>query len=202
VNDGWEVGIRSTLSHRLVARVGMWQQLASREVRTKPDASGDSENIGKTSRYGVDLEVRLTPVSWLALWAGLSPVVAKQTNPGSSASDLTRKDKTLDHVPWFSSQGGIDFTKYDDLLLSLWYYAQGDYYLTKENDSPQVGDYIVVNLDGRYRVNPWLSLGLSIQNLLNSRYNNTAWYKDYGQVGALFGPAAPLSAYAFATLTL
>lgn len=200
MNDGWEAGVRTTLFPRLSARAAAWRQLASGEVRMKPDSSGESENIGKTLRYGFDLELTATPVEWMSLWGGFSPVIAKQIEPGGGAEQ--RRDKWLDHVPRFSAKGGIDYRRHQELLVSLWFYAQGDYYLTKENDGPAMGDYVVVNLDSSYQVSEWMALGVSIQNLLNARYDASIWYKDYGQIGSMHSPAPPLSIYGSATLTL
>ncbi|MET0387431.1 MAG: TonB-dependent receptor [Polyangiales bacterium] len=202
INDGFEAGLRSTINPWLAARAAAWRQLASREVRIKPDNSGESENIGKTDRYGLDLELTVTPIDWLSVWGAFSPVVAKQSEPGSGEGAELRRDKTLNHVPWYTAKAGIDYRRHEGLFVSLWCYAQGAYYLTKENDAAPLGDYIVVNLDARYEVNPWLDLGLSIQNLLNNDYDASIWYKDYGQIGTLHSPGAPLSGYVSATLTL
>jgi iron complex outermembrane receptor protein len=202
MNDGWEAGVRTTLFPRVSARAAAWRQLASGEVRMKPNGSGESENIGKTLRYGLDLELTVTPVMWLSLWGAFSPVIAKQVEPGGGAAAEKRRDKWVDHVPRLSAKGGIDYRRHQELLVSLWFYAQGDYYLTKENDGPPLGDYVVVNLDSSYQVNEWLALGLSIQNLLGARYDASIWYKDYGQVGSLHSPAPPLAMYGSATFTL
>jgi iron complex outermembrane recepter protein len=199
-NDGWEAGVRTTLFPWLRTRAAAWSQLASGEVRRRADTSGLSENVGKTLRYGLDLELTVTPVPWLSLWAAYSPVVAKQVEPGAGEVAERRRDRWLSHVPRFSAKGGIDYR--NDLLASLWFYAQGDYYLTKENDSPAIGDYVVVNLDASYPVNEWMTLGVSIQNLLNARYDAAIWYKNFGQIGSLHSPAPPLSIYGSVTLEL
>jgi iron complex outermembrane receptor protein len=199
-NDGWEAGVRTTLP-MVSARAAAWRQLASGEVRMKPDNSGESENIGETLRYGLDLEVAVTPIEWLSLWGSFSPVIAKQVEPGGGEVAEERRDKWLDHVPRFSARGGIDYRKPQSVLVSLWFYAQGDYFLTKENDGPALGDYAVANLDASYQCSEWMTLGLSLQNLLNSRYDAAIWYKDYGQVGSLHSPGPPLSIYGYATFT-
>jgi iron complex outermembrane recepter protein len=199
-NDGWEVGVRTTLSPWLRTRAAAWSQLASGEVRRRADTSGASENVGKTLRYGLDLELTVTPVPWLSLWGAYSPVVAKQVEPGAGEVAERRRDRWLSHVPQFSAKGGIDYR--DDLLVSLWFYAQGNYYLTKENDHPALGAYVVVNLDGSYPISEWMALGVSIQNLLNARYDASIWYKDFGQIGSLHNPAPPLAIYGSVTFTL
>jgi hypothetical protein len=98
-------------------------------------------------------------------------------------------------VPQFSAKGGMDYREHQRLLVSLWFYAQGAYYLTKENDSPALGDYLVVNPDTSYQYTEWMALGVSIQNLLSSRHDASIWYKDYGQSGSFHSPADPLSVY-------
>lgn len=201
-NDGSELGVRTTLFPWLSARTAAFRQLASGEVRMKPDNSGQSENIGKTLRYGLDFELTLTPVEWLSLWGAFSPMIAKQIEPGAGEGAEERRDKWLDHVPRYTGKGGVDFREHRDRWVSLWFYAQGDYYLTKENDGPPLGDYVVVNLDAGYQLAERMALGLSVQNLLNSRYDASIWYKDYGQVGSLHSPGPPLSIYGSATFTL
>jgi iron complex outermembrane receptor protein len=202
VNDGWEAGVRTKLHPWLSARAAAFRQLASDEVRLRLDNSGEFDNIGKTLRYGLDLELALTPVPWLSLWGSFSPVVAKQVEPGGEAGAERRRGNWLDHVPRFSARGGIDYRKHQDLLVSLCFYAQGDYYLTKENDHPALGGYVVVNLDASYQVREWMALGVSIQNLLNARYDAAIWYKDYRQIGSLHSPGPPLSIYGSATFAL
>jgi iron complex outermembrane receptor protein len=201
-NDGWEAGVRTLLSPWLDARAAVFRQLASGEVRMKPDNSGQSENIGKTLRYGLDFELALTPIEWLSLWGAFSPMIAKQLEPGAGEVAALRRDKWLDHVPRFTAKGGVDYRRHQDLRVSLWFYAQGDYYLTKENDTPAIGDYLLLNLDASHQLTEWLALGLSIQNLLGSRYDSSIWYKDYGQIGSLHSPGSPQSVYVAATVTL
>jgi len=202
MNDGWEAGLRTMLSPRLSARAAVFRQLASGEVRAKPNGMGESENIGKTLRYGAEFELTVTPYAWLSLWGAFSPMMAKQIEPGGGRAAEARRDKWLDHVPRFSAKGGVDYRRHQDLWVSLWFYSQGDYYLTKENDGPAMGDYVVVNLDSSYQVNEWMALGVSVQNLLNARYDASIWYKDYGQIGSLHSPAPPLSIYGSVTIAL
>lgn len=201
VNDGWEAGIRSKLGGWLRARVAVWQQLASQEVRLKFDNSGESENIGKTKRYGLDVEATVQPVNWLSIWGGVSPVAAKQTAPGGLDA-TARRGKTLNNVPAFSAKVGIDYSRYDDLWISLWMHAQGSYYITPENTESRVGDYWVLNLDASYPLRPWLALGLAVHNLLDNRYAASVWHKNFGDMGAQYSPGAPLSLFASANLTL
>lgn len=204
INDGWEAGVRSTLGRWASTRVAIWEQLASQEVRLKMDASGDSENIGKTKRYGLDVEASVAPVSWLSLWGVFSPVRAEQSEPG--AANRAQRGKDLNHVPWYSTKGGLDFRKIDGLLISLWCYAQSDYYLTKTNAGGKFGGYYVVNLDATYQATDWLSVALSIQNLTNAQYDTAVWWRDYGTAGSppssQHSPASPVSAFASATLSL
>ncbi|MET0286783.1 MAG: TonB-dependent receptor [Polyangiales bacterium] len=199
LNDGWEAGLRSNIRQRFSGRLAFWEQRASREIRNKPDMSGDLENIGKTRRYGFDVEASVKPLEWLSLWGAFSPVVAKQTEPG--AGNEAREGKWLNHVPWFNAKGGIDFRRFEGVLISLWCYGQGDYYLTKENDGRRVGSYYTVNLDAHYQVTPALDLGLSVQNLTNNEYYPAAWFKNYGSAGEQYSPAPPVSAFLFATLS-
>jgi iron complex outermembrane receptor protein len=199
INDGWEAGLRAGILPWLTARVAVWQQLASREVRTRP-VDAVLEQIGKTNRYGLDLEATITPTQWLSLWGSFSPVAALQREPGSAYPG--RRGKTLNEVPWYSAKGGIDYRRVQSLLVSLWAYAQGSYYLTKDNDGPRQGAYVTLNLDANYQVTPQVGLGVQLLNLLDTTYDQAAWFKDYGEVGSMHSPGPPLSAFASVTLTL
>jgi iron complex outermembrane receptor protein len=64
-NDGWEGGVRLAPRPWLAARVGVWGQDASDELRLKLDNSGDSENVGRTARRGWNVEL----TAWRSGWS-------------------------------------------------------------------------------------------------------------------------------------
>ncbi|WP_437484255.1 TonB-dependent receptor [Sorangium sp. So ce1014] len=203
INDGWEIGARSSVFPWVTSHIAYWEQRASGEVRDKGDGSGDAENVGETLRRGFDVELTLRPFEFLSVWGAFSRALSEQVEPGPALA--ANKGKELDHVPSFSAKGGIDVHPVQELLVSLFCYAQGDYYLNKENSTPEhgarkVGDYVVVNASAAYDVSEALSVGVEVNNLLDRSYDTSIWYKDFGAAGAQHNPGNARSAYVTGTL--
>ncbi|WP_441289766.1 TonB-dependent receptor [Sorangium sp. KYC3313] len=198
INDGWEIGYRASVSPWLNAHLAYWQQFASGEVRPKADESGESENVGETMRRGYDVELTVRPIEPVSIWGSFSRPISEQVEPGPTRPKL--KGKELDHVPSFLAKAGLDVRPLQGLFVSLWCYAQGDYYLTKDNSSAKVGDYIVFNANASYDVTERLVLTVQVDNILNRVYNASAWYKDFGTLENQFNPGAARSGYVTATL--
>ncbi|MCG8425221.1 MAG: TonB-dependent receptor [Proteobacteria bacterium] len=200
INDGIELGYRTTPVPWLNARIAYWQQRASNEVRLKFDDSGESENIGETMRRGFDIELGARPLENLYVWVAYSRHGSEQIEPGARAPE--RKGKELDHVPAFTAKGGVEYRVIPQLLLSLWAYTQGDYYLTKENNIGKYGDYTLVNVDASYDILPWLELGGHIKNALGASHDTAVWYKDYGILGTQHNPGDGRAFYTTITASL
>ncbi|WP_437334820.1 TonB-dependent receptor [Sorangium sp. So ce394] len=204
INDGWEVGHRSSVFPWVTSHLAYWEQRASGEVRDKGDGSGDVENVGETLRRGFDVELTLRPFDFLSVWGAFSRTLSEQVEPGPALA--ANEGKELNHVPSFSAKGGIDLHPVQDLLVSLFCYAQGDYYLNKENFTEEhgarkVGDYVVVNASAAYDVTEALSVGAEVNNLLDRSYDTSIWYKDFGAVGSQHNPGNGRSAYVTGTLS-
>ncbi|OJH37820.1 TonB-dependent receptor [Cystobacter ferrugineus] len=199
LNDGWEVGYKSNPLSWLTGRVSYWQQHASNEVQLKFDNSGDSENLGQTLRRGFDVELTLQPLEPLLVWGAFSRHVSEQVEPGPAFPE--RKGKELNHVPDFSAKAGVDYRPLPALRTSLWMYAQGDYYLDKENTLGQYGDYLTLNLDLSYELTSWLQVAVQVKNLLDARYSSSVWYRDFEADAVLYNPADGRSFYVSTTAT-
>ncbi|WP_437570273.1 TonB-dependent receptor [Sorangium sp. So ce542] len=204
INDGWEVGYRSSVFPWVTSHLAYWEQRASGEVRDRGDGSGDVENVGETLRRGFDVELTLRPFDFLSVWGAFSRTLSEQVEPGPALA--ANKGKELNHVPRFSAKGGIDLHPVQDLLVSLFCYAQGGYYLNKENFTEEhgarrVGDYVVVNASAAYDVTEALSVGAEVNNLLDRSYDTSIWYKDFGAAGAQHNPGNGRSAYVTGTLS-
>ncbi|MET0402870.1 MAG: TonB-dependent receptor [Cystobacter sp.] len=199
LNDGWEVGYKSNPASWLTGRVSYWQQHATNEVQLKFDNSGDSENVGETLRRGFDVELTLHPLEPLLVWGAFSRHVSEQVKPGPAFP--ARQGKELSHVPDFSAKAGVDYRPLLALRTSLWMYAQGDYFLEKENALGQYGDYVTFNLDVSYAPTSWLQVALQVKNLLDARYASSVWYRDFEANAVLYNPADGRSFYVSATAT-
>jgi len=171
-NDGTELGMTTHPSTNSTLRVGVWQQIASDEVRLKFDNSGDSENIGRTRRRGIDVEGTWQVTSRIGVWGTGTTQRAILVEPG--LLNPTAKGKRLNHVPDWTAKLGVDVVPAFGWNVGVWAYAQGEYHLTDANDRGTFGAQQTVNLDVSYR---WrgVAIGLGATNLLD-RYNEYVWW--------------------------
>ncbi|MBY0492097.1 MAG: TonB-dependent receptor [Gemmatimonadaceae bacterium] len=192
-NDGGEVGVVLTPSAGTSIRAGYWQQHASDEVRLKFDNSGDSENIGRTKRAGLDVEGTWRLPHAVQLWAAGTTQRAVLVEPGRAQAALA--GNLLNHVPAWTTKYGAEWSPRVGATLAAWAYAQGRYHLTPANDRREWGAQHTVNVDASWR---WkaAALGVGVTNLFN-RYVEYVWW-DGAQT--LHSPAARRAL--FLTLTL
>ena len=173
-NDGTELGLRFTPNKELTARIALWRQTATDEVKVKADGSGDSENIGETKREGLDLELSWRARRDLSLWTSYTLQSGKIVNPGTRPADQIFRDKKIDHVPDYTVKAGADWDVTPAFTASLSALAQGSYYLTTLNTEGKFGGSTLFNADLRYR---WkkTTLGLSVKNVFD-RYYDYVWH--------------------------
>ena len=173
-NAGYELGLRLTPVRELTARLAVWRQTASDEIRLKPDNSGDSENIGETRREGLDLELAWRASTALTLWSSYTIQSGKLTNPGLRPADAALRGKKIDHIPDYQLKSGADWNLTPAFTASLSLLAQGSYYLTTANASGRWGSATTTNVDLRYRYKK-ATFGLSVKNVFD-RYSEYVWF--------------------------
>jgi iron complex outermembrane receptor protein len=183
VNNGGEVGLVSEPLRGWTVRAGYWEQRASDEVRLKFDNSGDSENIGRTRRSGMDIESTLRLPKSVQLWMAGTSQRAVLVEPGRANAAVA--GNLLNHVPSWTVKYGAEWTPRTGLTASAWAYAQGDYHLVPQNNRGRWGGMHTVNTDISWR---WraAALGLGVTNLFD-RYMEYVWW-DGAQT--LHSPAA------------
>jgi iron complex outermembrane receptor protein len=193
VNNGGELGIVSEPLRGWTLRAGYWEQRASDEVRLRFDNSGDSENVGRTKRTGVDVESTLRLPRAVQLWMAATSQRAVLVEPGRTNSAIA--GNLLNHVPGWTAKYGAEWSPKVGLTLSGWAYAQGRYQITPQNNRGTWGDMHTVNTDVSWR---WraAAVGLGVTNLFN-RYMEYVWW-DGAQT--LHSPASGRAL--FLTLTL
>lgn len=189
INNGVELGSKFVPTHWLSGRVAIWRQTASDEVRRKlNDPLGDSENVGKTRRQGLDLQANAKALEQLSVWLAYAYQDSEILIPDPAAP--ATRGKQIDHVPRQLISAGIDYLPLPQLSLSLELNTQSHYYLERSNSTPQYGELFNLNLGAAYRVLPQLQLEAQISNLSNEHHEYVWW--DGSQ--ALHAPA-PTRAY-------
>lgn len=176
INEGWEAGVKFAPIPGTEARVALWQQTATGEIKRKlNDPLGDSENVGATRRRGVDVQLSSTPAQGLALWGALSWQNAVITTPDPATPQYAGNQ--IDHVPHWLWSGGVDLTMLARTRLSLWATGQSRYWLTAANDPAQgrFGQSAVFNAEIAYRLTTRVELALTGKNLTDTYYEYVWW---------------------------
>lgn len=175
INEGWETGVKWMPAAWLDGRLAAWRQDASDEVKRKlNDPAGDSENVGKTRREGIDLQLNAhggNHAAWIAYARQRSRIV--EPDPAAPAT----LGKQIDHVPNHVFSAGYDWNMTSAVKLSAWANGQGSYFLTSANTGRKYGAYVLLNLGASYRVSPTLSFDLQLSNLAD-RYVEYVWIND------------------------
>ena len=191
INEGWEAGVRYAPNRRLEARVALWQQTASGEIKRRlNDPSGDFDNLGETRRRGIDVQIDVKPASWMTVWGAYSYQHARIVTPDPATP--AQAGNRIDHVPQNVLSGGVEVTPATRWRLSLTGNGQSSYELAPSNAQERYGDYFVLNGELAFAVTPRLELSAQVKNLANDRYEYV-WF-DGTQV--LHSPADPRSVYA------
>ena len=197
INEGYEAGIKLTHSRWLEARIALWQQTASGELKRRlNDPSGDVDNLGRTRRRGIDLQLDVKPVRTVALWGSYSHQTARIVTPDPATP--SQAGNAIDHVPQNVFSGGLDVTPEPKLRLSLWGNGQSSYELDPANTQGRYGDYVVVNAEVAYKLTPRIEISAQLKNLANARYE----YVWYDGTQRLHAPADPRSLFGAVRLTL
>ena len=197
INEGWEAGVKLSRGRWLEARVAAWQQTASGEIkRLLNDPSGDSANLGKTRRRGLDVQVSVTPVAGATVWGAYSYQRARIVTPDPATPSQT--GNWIDHVPQNLFSGGLDWLPAERWRVSLSGNGQSSYYLTPANTGSRYGAYLVVNGEVAWRVQRHVEVAAQLKNIANRHYE----YVWYDGTQALHSPADGRALYGSVRLTL
>lgn len=190
VNDGWETGLKFRPATWLDGRVAIWRQTASNEARRKlNDPGNDAENIGKTQRQGLDIELNARPSSRVGMWMAAS--VQRSKILQADAASLATEGHEIDHVPHLLYNLGVDYRASDALRLSASANGQSGYFLERSNSTGEFGGYVLLNVSAAYKLTHAVSLEFQVRNLTN-RYYEYVWYDG---TQALHAPGAARSVF-------
>lgn len=183
-NTGWEAGIKLAKASWGEARLALWQQSATGEIKRKlNDPLGDFDNLGATRRRGVDAQMILRPVAGLSVRGAIAWQKAEIVRPDPATPHFLGKQ--VDHVPRWLISGGVDYQITPALRLSVSGSGQSAYYLTSANAEGRWGDAAVLNADLGWQITPALTWSVTVKNLANHRSAYVWW--DGAQ--ALVSPA-------------
>lgn len=174
INDGWEVGVKLAPVDWLEGRVAYWSQTATNESsRVLNSAGNDSTLIGATERQGVDVQVKVSPVDPVSVWAAFSLQEAIVTQPKNKNPALVGTQ--IFNTPNYLFSGGIDYQITPDIKSSLWTTGQGSYFTDEANSKGKYGEYALLNFDLGYQVNKMIDVQFQAKNLAGT-YWEYVWY--------------------------
>ena len=197
INAGWEAGVRLARGRWLEARVALWEQTASGEIKRRlNDPSGDSDNLGATRRSGLDVQLSLRPVTAVEVWGADAWQRARIVTPDPATP--SQAGNWIDHVPRNLFSAGLDVVPAPRWRVSLWGNGQSSYELTPANVLPRYGAYLVATGEVAWQVVPRLEVSAQLKNIGNRHYEYV-WF-DGNQV--LHSPADGRALYGSVRLTL
>lgn len=160
INNGWELGVKFSPTSRVNGRVAAWEQVASNEIKRKlGDPNNDSENVGKTKRNGLDVQVNFKPTDSTSFWAAYSRQNSKILL-ADTATPLSQ-GKEIDHVPHYLMSSGVEWQPIQDLKFGVDVRGQANSYTERVNDKGQFGGYWLFDASANYQINK--NLGLNLQ---------------------------------------
>lgn len=191
INEGWEAGLKLSQGRWLSARAAIWEQVASGELRRRlNDPSGEFDNLGRTRRRGLDLELSVQPLPGLSAWGSWSHQTARILTPDPATPAFT--GNTIDHVPGDVYTAGIEWAPAARAWrASLWGNGQSSYELNTANDQGRYGGFFQITAELAWKLTDQLELSAQVRNLANERYE----YVWFDGVERLHAPADPRALY-------
>ena len=189
INTGWEAGVKLARGRWLTGRVAAWQQVASGELKRRlNDPAGEFDNLGRTRRRGVDVQLSVRPAPALSLWGSWSRQRAVILTPDPATP--AQAGNTIDHVPADVYTAGVEWTP-DAWRMSLWGNGQSSYELTPANTQGRYGASTQVTAELARALTPQVELSVQVRNLTGDRYE----YVWFDGTQRLHAPADPRAIY-------
>ena len=191
INQGWEFGVKLNPAPWLDGRIAVWQQTASDEARRKlNDPANDAENVGRTKRRGLDVQVNAKPGAKTGVWVAYSYQDSEITQ--ADAALPASQGKEIDHIPHHLLSSGGEWQVTPELRLSAWLNAQTNYYLERANTAGTFGGYVLGNVGASWQVAKDVALDVQVKNITN-RYYEYVWHDG---TQSLHSPGDPRALYA------
>lgn len=179
---GIDLGLNWKPISHLYINTAFWYLYLQQEFVYSDD--GDIVPGGKTKRYGLDIAARYQFSSWLFADLNLNAAHPR-------LADMPRKKNYLALAPTFTSTGGLDFKLKNGINGGLSY----RYLETRPGNNLNTlvaKGYFVTDLKINYTCKRY-ELGLTIENLLNTRWNEF----EAEEISRLKGESAPVDQMSF-----
>lgn len=171
----WQASERLALGTRLFLN-SIDDAIVSNVVSAAPSQTR-SENAGKASARGIEMEARYSPVDALAWFANLTLTdtrVRHAGNPDQNGTDIPFAPESVANL-------GLSTRLGDRTRLSAYYHRVGRYYdSTSRASRLAYGDYGVLNLRIQHDLRDNLELIVDLNNLTDSRHDMPFEFRDPG----------------------
>lgn len=197
INEGWEVGVKINPVYWAEGRIAYWEQDASNELSRSLSSSG-STAVGSTKRRGVDVEIKISPVEPVSIWAAYSvqEAVVTEAKPFVAASNEYVEGNQIVNTPNHLFTAGIDYQVTQQLRSSLWTSGQSDFYADQANNRGKEGGYALLNLDLGYQVTKEVEVQFQAKNLTDEKRDYMWFDESYGAVAEKqYSPADGIAFY-------
>lgn len=185
---GADLGVNLKPAPRVIINAALWYMYLESELVWSGDA-GTWEPGGRTNRYGIDFSMRWQIVNWLFF----------DTDINYSVARFIDEPEDADYVPLapvWTSTGGLTLNHPTGWSSSLRYRFMSDRPADESNSVTALG-YGVFDFKLNYTYRKW-TVGISIENLLNTKWNEAQFAGDYRvsetaepEYGLTFTPGTP-----------
>jgi iron complex outermembrane receptor protein len=213
VSHTYEVGLRGRLADRVKWNAAWYRIDVDNEIlyTNAPGSTtqGFFQNVSKTRREGAELGLSGTweQILWFANYSYINATYQADALLENAVGPVpVRSGDRLPSVPSQMVKAGFDYE-----ILKDWHfgadlqYVANQQYLHAANDGnqyPQVPEYVVLNLNTRYRVHKNVELFAMARNITDTHYktyglaNRNAFADPVGTPTTFFSPGAPIGGWA------
>ncbi|MDP2072005.1 TonB-dependent receptor [Methylotenera sp.] len=164
MNDGWELGLKSTFAKQLNTRISYWEQKAKDEFVV---IDGTGQNVGETSRKGIDFSLSYPILDNFSVWANVSKVYTSIKKSASTSQAF--EGNNLRGIPDHTASIGSTYNWSSDLVMRLHVDRQGAYHINEANIGGKYGAYTLVNASADYKTR-WGKVIMQVNNLFDKHY--------------------------------
>ncbi|WP_297764474.1 TonB-dependent receptor [uncultured Muriicola sp.] len=161
---GLDIGAIFQPGSQWFLNVALWYLHLDQEFVYVGDA-GIVEPSGRTERYGLDFGLRYQINNWLYLNSDMTYTKARSIDEPSG-------NNFIPLAPDYTVSGGITVNGLDRLTGGIRYRYLDDRPANEDNSIVAEG-YFVVDMNANYKLGKGLVLGVSVQNLFNTAWNET-----------------------------